>query len=367
MWPLRNTVLVLTASSSVLVSGFNFAQDPSPGCPVCADRNILKEMTKNAIKEDILRKLGLSSPPSVNVTELMHVQPLIEELTRTSTVDFQNDIVPGDHHQSDAEDEDHFRARSITILPTPAPLHTNFPALYFQLPHQLTDSDQPLEKAELSLHLPAAPSDVTADSVALIRVYHVFVDKMSNKTSITQIKSNKVQLRTNVGGRVNINLTRLTRIWQKNPEENLGIVVKAHIEQSSHVELEIGEGPYLTIQIPEDNHKHRPKRSSTNRFCQEEWDPYVSQCCLWPLTIDFHEFGWDWVLSPRTYEANFCSGDCSLGLPDTNHGTLTQQHIPGPCCSAKKKSEINIQYLDPERNVIFGKLPDMKIERCGCV
>ena len=39
----------------------------------------------------------------------------------------------------------------------------------------------------------------------------------------------------------------------------------------------------------------------------------VTQCCMWPLTIDFDEFGWDWVLFPKTYEANFCSGDCSLG------------------------------------------------------
>jgi growth differentiation factor 8/11 len=47
--------------------------------------------------------------------------------------------------------------------------------------------------------------------------------------------------------------------------------------------------------------------------CTEEFDSEVTQCCIWPLTIDFDEFGWDWVLFPRTYEANFCSGDCSLG------------------------------------------------------
>ena len=107
---------------------------------------------------------------------------------------------------------------------------------------------------------------------------------------------------------------------------------------------------------------------------------------MWPLTIDFDEFGWDWVLFPKTYEANFCSGDCSLGqliqiifiwnkkiffqgVPtDTNHGTLTQ-HLSGgigPCCAGKKMSDINMLYLDQERNVVFGKLPNMKVERCGC-
>ena len=45
----------------------------------------------------------------------------------------------------------------------------------------------------------------------MIRVYHVSVDKKTGKTSMTQIKSNKVQLRTDAGGRVDINLTLLTR------------------------------------------------------------------------------------------------------------------------------------------------------------
>ena len=152
-------------------------------------------------------------------------------------------------------------------------------------------------QAELSIHLPAAPS--TADSKALIRVYHVSVDKKTGKTSMTQIKSHKVQLRTDAGGRVDINLTLLTRlvrakqpncprgenififfclrIWQKNPEENLGIVVKAHVDGNNQMELEIGavgtrEGPYLTIDIHEAGYRHRTKRT-TNRVCSPEFDP----------------------------------------------------------------------------------------------
>ena len=78
---------VLQASSSVLVSGITIANktSPGPGCPVCKDRNIFKEITKKTIKEEILRKLGLSSPPSVdvpvsNVTELPYVQQQINEV-----------------------------------------------------------------------------------------------------------------------------------------------------------------------------------------------------------------------------------------------------------------------------------------------
>ena len=103
----------------------------------------------------------------------------------------------------------------------------------------------------------------------------------------------------------------------KYPEENLGVVVKVQVEKNNNMELEIGgvgtaEGPYLQIDIQEGAWRNRVKRT-TNRVCSEEFDPDVTQCCMWPLRIDFDEFGWDWVLSPKTYDANFCSGDCSLG------------------------------------------------------
>ena len=82
-WMMGN---VLQASSTILVSGINIAKKSSPGCPVCTDRNIFKEITKKTIKEEILRKLGLSSPPTVNVTvstlsELPYVQQQINEVS----------------------------------------------------------------------------------------------------------------------------------------------------------------------------------------------------------------------------------------------------------------------------------------------
>ena len=71
------------------------------------------------------------------------------------------------------------------------------------------------------------------------------------------------------------------RVWQKSPEENLGLVVKATVERNSStpIELEIGaegtrEGPYLTIDIHEASYRHRSKRT-TNRVCSEEYDPDV--------------------------------------------------------------------------------------------
>ena len=41
---------------------------------------------------------------------------ILLQLKRTSTLDFQNDIMPGYHYQFD-DDDYHFQPRAITILP----------------------------------------------------------------------------------------------------------------------------------------------------------------------------------------------------------------------------------------------------------
>ena len=118
------------------------------------------------------------------------------------------------------------------------------------------------------------------------------------------------------------------RIWLKNPSENLGISVKVQIENTRQ-ELDIGrvgssQGPYLQIDIADGSWRSRVKRT-TNRVCSEEFDPSVTQCCMWPLQFNFTEYNWDWVLFPKTFFANFCSGDCSPGVVvDYPHTNLIQ-------------------------------------------
>ena len=60
------------------------------------------------------------------------------------------------------------------------------------------------------------------------------------------------------------------------------------------------------------------KRSTWNPICPREFDPKVTQCCMWPLKVDFDEFNWDWILFPRSYETYICSGNCQLGSFEAN-------------------------------------------------
>jgi hypothetical protein len=113
-----------------------------------------------------------------------------------------------------------------------------------------------------------------------------------------------------------------------------------------------------------------PRRKRTlSKVCREETDAGETHCCLWPFTVDFEkEFGWKWIIYPAKYEANFCSGDCSLGvmMPSNPWAHLLQQANGSPCCAPQKMSGINMLYMDENRNVILGKLPNMKVDRCGC-
>ena len=165
---------------------------------------------------------------------------------------------------------------------------------------------------------------------------------------------------------MDISLLHLTKNWMRNPEENLGIVIRVKTNNNNEIRLDNSlvsqTTPYIQL------HVRDSVPWTTDRICTEQSDPTETSCCMWPLLVDFNEFGWDWVLFPRTYEANFCSGDCSLGVvSDYPHTHLINLHsAAGPCCAPRKMSSISMLYLDEDKNVIMGKLPSMKVERCGC-
>lgn len=93
-------------------------------------------------------------------------------------------------------------------------------------------------------------------------------------------------------------------------------------------------------------------------------------CCRYPLTVDFEEFGWDFIIAPKKYEAHYCAGDCPfLTLqkhPHTHIIEMASANMAGPCCTPRKMSAISMLYFDQQFNIVFGNLPGMVVDRCGC-
>ena len=116
----------------------------------------------------------------------------------------------------------------MIVVLFPAPVFLGYPVLYFKLSEKVIASKRDRVKVRkiilnpkniytqthtsaqslLNIHLPAAPSE--SASRAIIRVYYLSQDK-GGKTTLAPAKENKVQLRTDAGGRVEVNLSHLTR------------------------------------------------------------------------------------------------------------------------------------------------------------
>lgn len=123
--------------------------------------------------------------------------------------------------------------------------------------------------------------------------------------------------------------------------------------------------------------KSKRRKRSTSLFCDDHEE---TACCRYPLTVDFIEFGWDFVIAPKTYDAYYCAGECQgeamdetlnahlmrQGTPPPNAPESTVFNSVGPCCTPTHMSDLSMLYFDHENKVLLTKLPRMKADRCGC-
>ncbi|KAK7077649.1 hypothetical protein SK128_015138 [Halocaridina rubra] len=174
------------------------------------------------------------------------------------------------------------------------------------------------------------------------------------------------------GNWVKIRVYKLLQEWLSKPAENLGLVVEAFDSHSRQVAVtnpaeSPSKPPMLEIHT-EENSRARTRRNSGN-FCNSN---DTKRCCRYPLTVNFVEMGWDFIVAPKLYDANFCNGDCPyLYAQKYAHSALIQKMNSssaryGPCCGARKLSPMKMLYYDHDQKIKFDTIQDMVVERCGC-
>lgn len=111
-------------------------------------------------------------------------------------------------------------------------------------------------------------------------------------------------------------------------------------------------------------------------------------CQLHEWNLDFHLLGWDWIVVPSGFRADFCDGPCPTSPNDldkvnlTNHAFLRTVHraslvgtslrepgrqVPAPTCVPIRYSPINILYKASNDTYIFRSVNDMVATSCGCL
>ncbi|XP_076327467.1 growth/differentiation factor 8-like [Tachypleus tridentatus] len=360
-----------------------FEQDPasreaetvatgSRRCRKCLPPEQEKEKRLEMIKAQILTKLGMNQPPNITRKNLQNVPPLYDLINRYG-IQVDVPFFQRDQPEPDVQEED-------TATPDLAfAFAADDPSEQLTMPEKnilrFVFSEKVMKSSLRKAHLWLYLKSIKGLHNGGVTVYINQVVRGIESLSLLQYRVKHIDLRRHHGHWIKLDVRKVVSHWIHHPEDNLGLVV----------EIEDYKGNIASIANPfeNDQESHRPfieiemkkpqamrsKRDTDGLVCN--LDTTEVRCCRYPLTVDFVEFKWDWIIAPKRYEANYCSGECPfVFLHRYPHTHLVQQIDPygsiGPCCAPSKMSSISMLYFDDSSNIILGYLPGMMVKKCGC-
>ncbi|XP_043931103.1 growth/differentiation factor 8 [Protopterus annectens] len=339
-------------------------------CSACDWREKSLPLRLEAIKSQLLNKLRLKQAPNISrdtIKQLLPKAPPLQQLLD------QYDVQGDDCNDAPLEDDD-FHATTETIITIPTepdfaiPMEGKPKCCYFKFSSKIQHNK--VLRAHLWIHLRPVQRPMTI----YIQIFRVIKPKVGDDgPRVTGIRSLKVEMNSCTSGIwQSVDFKMVLQNWLKHPETNFGIEIKTFDDTGRDLAVtspgpgEEGLQPFLEIKITD-----IPKRSRRDSGLDCEEHSNESRCCRYPLTVDFEAFGWDWIIAPKRYKANYCSGECEFAfLQKYPHTHVVLQANPrgsaGPCCTPTKMSPINMLYFNGKEQIIYGKIPSMVVDRCGC-
>uniref|UniRef100_UPI0037E91FDC growth/differentiation factor 8 n=1 Tax=Semicossyphus pulcher TaxID=241346 RepID=UPI0037E91FDC len=366
-------VSLLIALGAVVLSDQETHQQPSATspeeteqCATCEVRQQIKTMRLNAIKSQILSKLRMKEAPNISrdiVKQLLPKAPPLQQLLDQYDVlgDDNKDVVM-------EEDDEHATTETIMMMATEPETIVQVDAepkcCFFSFTQKFQANR--IVRAQLWVHLRAA-EEATTVFLQISRLMPV-----TDGNRHIRIRSLKIDVNAGVSSWQSIDVKQVLSVWLRQPETNWGIEINAFDSRGNDLAVtsvepgEEGLQPFMEVKISEGP---RRVRRDAGLDCDE--NSPESRCCRYPLTVDFEDFGWDWIIAPKRYKANYCSGECEyMHLQKYPHTHLVNKANPrgsaGPCCTPTKMSPINMLYFNRKEQIIYGKIPSMVVDRCGC-
>lgn len=364
---------LLIALGPVVLSDQEAHQQPSVSTPVdtdqcatCEVRQHIKTMRLNAIKSQILSKLRMKEAPNISreiVKQLLPKAPPLQQLLD------QYDVLGDDNREEVLEDDDeHATTETIVMVATEPDSAVQVDGqpkcCFFSITQKFQASR--VVRAQLWVHL--RPSEeVTTVFLQISRLMPV-----TDGNRHIRIRSLKIDVNAGASSWQSIDVKQVLTVWLRQPETNWGIEINAFDSRGNDLAVtsaepgEDGLQPFMEVKISEG-----PRRARRDSGLDCDENSPESRCCRYPLTVDFEDFGWDWIIAPKRYKANYCSGECEyMHLQKYPHTHLVNKANPrgtaGPCCTPTKMSPINMLYFNRKEQIIYGKIPDMVVDRCGC-
>nr|AIW39808.1 myostatin brain variant [Lutjanus guttatus] len=336
------------------------------GPVVLSDQETHQQQQPSAIKSQILSKLRMKEAPNISrdiVKQLLPKAPPLQQLLDQYDVlgDDNRDVVM-------EEDDEHAITETIMMMATEPEAIVQVdgePRCCFFSFTQKFQANR-IVRAQLWVHLRAA-EEATTVFLQISRLMPV-----TDGNRHIRIRSLKIDVNAGVSSWQSIDVKQVLSVWLRQPETNWGIEINAFDSRGNDLAVtsaepgEEGLQPFMEVKISEG-----PKRARRDSGLDCDENSPESRCCRYPLTVDFEDFGWDWIIAPKRYKANYCSGECEyMHLQKYPHTHLVNKANPrgtaGPCCTPTKMSPINMLYFNRKEQIIYGKIPSMVVDRCGC-
>ncbi|GFX05342.1 bone morphogenetic protein 3 [Trichonephila clavipes] len=127
--------------------------------------------------------------------------------------------------------------------------------------------------------------------------------------------------------------------------------------------------------------KNNPDYEGDDEEDEDEEDGVDDQllCQKRKMVVSFAEIGWgDWIISPKTFDASYCSGVCphplKKSIQSSNHATIQglihslgmKKNVPELCCVPNSLAPVSLLYYDQNKNIVLKSFPDMSVQNCSC-
>lgn len=326
------------------------------------DRQMLNEYRKTLIKEEILSRLGLSSPPNISAGSSFLPTNVIEHV-----------LLQGTQKEEQAtEDTEAYYGVTKQVVVMAEPVQP---------------SDSATSKSQiLRFHSNLPKSSIASLMLGFERDPRVLSRRMLKKDGILsfrvlQHRSNGRKRPVHViktdGNWVILNITNLTSGRDGN-QMNISVeVVCEHCNGKKFMWNSKNSRPFLVLDVkPPRKRVARSSRCSGSR----------KKCCLVQYKVDFYDLGWqDWIIFPHSMFLNYCAGSCNSRGVYNQRNIIMQRLVARktskpasfaglgktyrePCCVVTKMSSVSLIFKTGEglRDIVKEDVPNMRATGCGC-
>ncbi|XP_013776635.1 growth/differentiation factor 8-like [Limulus polyphemus] len=329
----------------------------------------LKQLRLEIIKNDVLRKMGMSRPPIVDVGQQSSYMRL---LAQKYILERLNAVSPS---LEEGTDSIYGNARNIFLFPE------NSTRKYFK------DTD-----AKTALFTFQLKPEVLMNHVKSLELQALV--KMENSEVVLNQTFMLLEWRKQGNNWTSyiiaIKETPINNDWLKADLTHIGLQWikerrKLHLEircitcsddfLNSAISLNENIKPLLSFRVQFLNRLGRRKRNVQN--CSAT----TTQCCRDSLHVSFSELGWqDFIIYPAGYDSYYCRGSCleDVSLAHYHHTTvvhryLTRLHPSNKppqlrlCCSPSRLSSITLLVATHNDTIVQMEIPNAVVEECECI